>query len=451
MSPTSRQPLPQFSPTQHQSGEPLQASTTTHSHEPPSNTRASPALRPSSTLPSTPFERHRPSGGVRGPAHYELNLQVLERKIECCHELLRSEPNVLAYHQIHDLLVEVVKGARALNYWTELIALRKQHILTSAATIEKDLDATWKSRIREQLGPTPFDSSHHYDRRVDKLRPVAQFIMLLVVIMRVIMGLSRTDGDFILTTLRFFISSEEVGHGGVDDVHQIPKTTETVVDYFSPDGKCVEYATCLECHCTYAPGSDGCYPAICNNKPTPETLCTASLVDEKGKPLKIFSHHLFPDYIAGLLSRPDLKHYVDDACDHFMHDRSEPSSDTWDTHSIFDATFAQDFMGPVNNKLFFDCGSEARLAFSLCVDFFQPEGTSRRGKRSSIGIISLACLNLPGDIRYKSENMFVDIIPGPKEPPLTDLNHYMRPVVDDVLDSWYNGYAISRTALSLEG
>ena len=39
----------------------------------------------------------------------------------------------------------------------------------------------------------------------------------------------------------------------------------------------------------------------------------------------------------------------------------------------------------------------------------------------------------------------VDIIPGPHEPPLTTLNHYLTPLVDDFLDFWHPGVQFSWT------
>ena len=46
-------------------------------------------------------------------------------------------------------------------------------------------------------------------------------------------------------------------------------------------------------------------------------------------------------------------------------------------------------------------------------------------------------------MRYKPENMFLaGVIPGPKEPPLTALNHYLKPLVDDLIDFWETGVRI---------
>ncbi|KJA18107.1 hypothetical protein HYPSUDRAFT_107459, partial [Hypholoma sublateritium FD-334 SS-4] len=60
--------------------------------------------------------------------------------------------------------------------------------------------------------------------------------------------------------------------------------------------------------------------------------------------------------------------------------------------------------------------------------------------------VSLICLNLPSDIRYKPENMFLyGIIPGPLEPPLDCMNHYLRFLIDDLLECWSPGVQFSRT------
>ncbi|KAF9555250.1 hypothetical protein CPC08DRAFT_611241, partial [Agrocybe pediades] len=54
---------------------------------------------------------------------------------------------------------------------------------------------------------------------------------------------------------------------------------------------------------------------------------------------------------------------------------------------------------------------------------------------------------LPEDIRYKPEFIFpVAIIPGPHEPPLEELNHYIRPIVEEIRAGWKPGYHISNTA-----
>src|SRR6266568_3875659 len=61
------------------------------------------------------------------------------------------------------------------------------------------------------------------------------------------------------------------------------------------------------------------------------------------------------------------------------------------------------------------------------------------------------CVNLPFNIRYKPENMYITIVPGPEHPSLTELNHYVRPLVDDMSISWERGVKYSQTANYPEG
>ncbi|KAI0349222.1 hypothetical protein OH77DRAFT_1499641 [Trametes cingulata] len=59
----------------------------------------------------------------------------------------------------------------------------------------------------------------------------------------------------------------------------------------------------------------------------------------------------------------------------------------------------------------------------------------------------MAPLGLPVERRYKAENMHLAaIIPGPREPSLEALNYYLRPVVNQMVDSWKRGVRHSRVA-----
>jgi len=69
------------------------------------------------------------------------------------------------------------------------------------------------------------------------------------------------------------------------------------------------------------------------------------------------------------------------------------------------------------------------------------------GKKVSTGAVYLVCLNLPPSIRYKVENIcLVGIIPGPREPSQHQINHLIRPVVDDLIVLWKKGVQLTRTA-----
>jgi hypothetical protein len=136
---------------------------------------------------------------------------------------------------------------------------------------------------------------------------------------------------------------------------------------------------------------------------------------------------------------------MDKSCDDCF-ESLQQSSNPNPIRGIFDAEFVWRFEGPIPGHLFVQQpGDEGRYLFALNIDFFNVEGLRTRGSATSCGIISLACLNLPPEIRYKPENMYLSLIPGPTEPLLTELNHYIRPLVNDLVVAWDDGIYISCT------
>lgn len=273
------------------------------------------------------------------------------------------------------------------------------------------------------------------------------------------MGVSRRSCDFILGImsivlfLAFRKSDGTLSFSHEHVLKQIPTTVDRALTDFHLTGKTVTYAVC-SCHYTYAPTyADGSalpvYPQRCTHRPTPEAECGEPLLEPGPnavpRPKKTFVYHDFKDYLAGLLSRADIEAAMDQACDDLQDSINSPNPPL--VHDAFEAQFLRQFRGPEPGSLFIDRGEEGRYVFALHVDFFNPEGMNLHGANTSCGIISMACLNLPSEIRYKPENMYIaGIIPGPKQPSLEKLNHYIRPLVDDMVDAWERGIKFSKTA-----
>ena len=157
-------------------------------------------------------------------------------------------------------------------------------------------------------------------------------------------------------------------------------------------------------------------------------------------PVKPFVYFNPKDWMGSLLSEPGLEAKMDAAWSQTTHPKRSDAM-----HDIFDGEMLRNFKGP-DGKHFSHEEDEGHYVFSLSVDFFNPLSNKQSGKKVSVGIVSLVCLNLPPDIRYKSERMcLLGIIPGPHEPPLTTLNHYLGPVVDDFMEFWDPGVRFSRT------
>lgn len=222
------------------------------------------------------------------------------------------------------------------------------------------------------------------------------------------------------------------------------------------DGKHTIYAVCPKdtCHRTYKPTFENnspipIYPHHCshrtyrNSHQCNEVLVRPRIV--KGVviqvPIKEFVSFDFKDWVGGVLSRPNLETQMDTAWDSTVGEKTL----TDEMRDIFDGEVLRGFKGP-DGKHFRLGGNEGRYVFSLSVDFFNPLTNKQGGKKASVGVISLICLNIPPGLRYKPENMFlVGLIPGPKEPPLDSINHYLTPLVNAFLEFWEPGVWFSRT------
>lgn len=88
---------------------------------------------------------------------------------------------------------------------------------------------------------------------------------------------------------------------------------------------------------------------------------------------------------------------------------------------------------------------ESRMCFSMFVDWFNPH-SGKHHSLHSIGAINLVCLNLPAHLRRKREyTLHLANIPGPKEPSMDQVNHVLRPIVNQLLELWRTGIWLSRT------
>ena len=215
------------------------------------------------------------------------------------------------------------------------------------------------------------------------------------------------------------------------------------------------YAICPTCNYSWKPSYDhisatAIYPTECTNRiagHSESTTCNTRLLVERNghlRPIKPFLAASFADYLARSLSDAQIERLGDKACDDALDALNDPTNAM---NNIFHAKFMKNFEGPVPGQLFIDRGDKVRLAFAIQTDFFNPNGTRKRGNHDSIGIISLVNLNLPENIRLQPEHVFLaGIIPGPREPEKEEISHFLRPVVDECLDSWERGLHISKTA-----
>ena len=137
------------------------------------------------------------------------------------------------------------------------------------------------------------------------------------------------------------------------------------------------------------------YPPRCTREKF-GNICGATLVKERvsdglsvPSPLRPFAYHHFNDHIASMLSQPGIEsaihaHMHNGALDRELHEIiSSPN-----------LTQSQDSMGLPFLR---DCGTEIRLVWAICVDWYNPRTNKASGKSVSTGtgVISMICLSLP--------------------------------------------------------
>ena len=211
--------------------------------------------------------------------------------------------------------------------------------------------------------------------------------------------------------------------------------------------KTVTYACCPACSSLYHPqDEDGVstYPYECTSGPCQvrggcDLLKVGSTPHRKsiGVPQRPFVMQDFHDFVGRLLSRPGVEAAIQRSGERVREDNIE---------DILTADGVREIKGP-DGVPFLSGGQhkELRLLWCLSVDFFNPYHNKIAGKVASVGSIVLSCLLLPPDMRHKIENLcLVGVIPGPREPPGEEIDHFLRPLVEVVKESWTHG-AIYKT------
>lgn len=342
-------------------------------------------------------------------------------------------------------------------------------ILAAIQARIEDLRPTLPEPVPE-TSPIRLDISSHNHSTLSALDTIAQIMILLGVVCHWIVGLSTEPCEFIIGVTTMLIKMAMTAHARQPPsdytssqrivLEQLPTSLYTATNRFQLDGQTTTYAVCPTCSYTHPPVQDRVtlhtkYPVRCSNQLVTASglvLCNARLLESDNAtsaPLKPFVMQSFRHYLSNLLSDGEIENICDQSCDDALEWQREGTHPC--ENEVFRGDFFRTFKGPHSQHLFLKRNGRMRLAFIMHVDFFNPNGTTKRGNHDSIGIISLALLNLPKRLRDKPENVFVaGIIPGPKEPPLDQLNHFIRPIIDEFEIGWQRGFHLPHTTASPE-
>jgi len=224
----------------------------------------------------------------------------------------------------------------------------------------------------------------------------------------------------------------------------IPIDPRTVLDTFDFKPASKAFVCCPKCFSCYPLDDSDPYPERCTFQSTPDAVTCNRLLRKtrliRGRrfvyPARRYLYHDMKQWLGRLLCRDGMEDILD---------RELPTSnEDGSVHDILETKLFREFLGP-DGKPFFRPGG-GRYAFSLCMDGFNPYHLKEAGKKVHVGGIYMVCLNLPPEIRYDFENLFlVGIIPGPGAPLLEQINHVLKPLVDDLLIFWNSGVYYAST------
>nr|GAT50324.1 glycoside hydrolase family 92 protein [Mycena chlorophos] len=325
--------------------------------------------------------------------------------------------------------------------------------------------------VRDELD---IPSAHIYEKPLQNVSPISQMILLFGLVCKVTYGMANRASEFIVRTSSLlvrataeFMAQDDPNKADLPlessaslKPHQqalldsLPNGILHILEQLDQDSKTTKYAVCPTCHHLYLPifassTRNSKWPSTCTNEIVGKLgrfSCDTKLLNADGQPSKTYLVPSFVDYVARLLSDPELENFADSACDKALVFKTSGNagSPTYLNGNIFHAEFLQ----ALDGKLFIDRGNDVHLAFGLSFDFFPPYGSRRRSAQQSIGALSIYCLNLPLDFRYKQPNVYLSITTGPHDPPGTYIMPYVNPVVDNLEQGFKRGFHLSRTANS---
>ena len=267
----------------------------------------------------------------------------------------------------------------------------------------------------------------------------------LAAALHLLCGLSVDDCSFLLPCIELIVGLSADDMGLKDHLlESFPRDIRTVKKALQLAPVVKPFVSCSRCFALYPRGGD--VPATCSYRETTssdqcgEALATFKRVGNRTHTVFIreYLHQSLKSWLGALVCRPEMENILDR--DVLAEGQDDTISD------IFGGTIFRNFFGPDGLPFLPSKGSEGRYAFGLSVDAFNPFLNKQAGKRASSTAIYMVCLNLPPPIRYKAENMYLaGIIPGPREPSLTQINHLLEPLVEELLELWTPGVWFNRT------
>ncbi|KAG2191165.1 hypothetical protein INT47_006510 [Mucor saturninus] len=197
----------------------------------------------------------------------------------------------------------------------------------------------------------------------------------------------------------------------------------------------VKYTVCNKCFAIYSPDN---HQPTCTFKKYSSThtqICNNPIFTDPSArdpiPFMVFPYSSLKNTLTQYLCKPGF----------------EDKMLQWRSRETVENTFLDIYDGAMWNELLDDndmpfVDDDYSLMLTLNVDWFQPFD----GRTHASGALYLSINNLPREERMKPENIIlVGVMPGPKEAKTDQMNNFLEPLVDELVD-FYTGMTI-KTAM----
>lgn len=231
----------------------------------------------------------------------------------------------------------------------------------------------------------------------------------------------------------------------------LPDSISTIISLLHLKPTVQSLICCSGCFACYSTSD---YPDFCNYQAASDLpVCGRPLTrikKRRGVPaleaLRKFHYQEFREWLGRMLCAPGMEEKLD----RNVFDTGALPGELWD---IWDGEVLSNFCGADGAHFIRDKRpGEGRYVFAISMDGFNPFFNKAAGKSYSAGAIVLVCLNLPPEIRYLRQNIFVFcVFPGPKEPRLHQINNLLKYLVEDFLVFWSPGVYYAETPNHPEG
>ncbi|SJL11833.1 uncharacterized protein ARMOST_15244 [Armillaria ostoyae] len=327
--------------------------------------------------------------------------------------------------------------------------------------IKQELYGIWQFKEREwnrQQSVVTDDAdldhagvSYNTDIYFKPYRPRSSGVRVFLLAMAAAMLIYHVSRRVIRLILIAFRLSQKVHNSSPSVAQETPINPHSFLKDFHLDPVTATYICCQSCYALYQydaarkakPGAE--IPLFCTNKPTPTSpVCKHPLWKEiqigttrRDVPRLKYVHRSLKDWLGRILARPGMENVLD---------RCTQSLQKENMEDIHDSPAWHLFLGP-DGQPFITTGKlkgEGRYIFSFGMDSFNLFQAKQAKQSVSSMAIYLILLNLPPELRYLPENIYLaGVVPG--HPPLDAINHFLALVVDEFVEFWDPGVRFTRT------